>query len=74
MTDREEAQTAFANLLLERIRKDTYPSATHMDILEQVIPRALVRDYLNILLEKVLMDDHPSIPMLLRITKVVSAY
>jgi hypothetical protein len=74
VTDREEARTAFANLLMERINQDRYPSSTHMDILENVIPRPLVRDYLNILFEKVLLDDHPSIPMLLRIRRVVDAY
>jgi hypothetical protein len=70
MTDRLEAQTAVANLLLEKIRRDRHPSATHMHLLEQVIPRPLVRDYLNVLLEKVLTDSSPSIPMLHRIIRI----
>ena len=66
----EEARAAIARLLIERVRADKYPSATHMSIIEGTIPRALVRDYLNMLLEKVLMDEHPSIPMLRRIQRI----
>jgi hypothetical protein len=70
MSDRLEAQTAIANLLLDRIRADRHPSATDMQLLEQIIPRPMVRDYLNVLLEKVLTDRHPSIPLLQRIARV----
>ncbi|HEY3725817.1 MAG TPA: hypothetical protein VGL51_01510 [Solirubrobacteraceae bacterium] len=70
MTDREEAQTAFAGLLLDRIRRDKYPSMTQMQILEQVIPRPLVREYLNVLLEKVIVEKWPSVSMLQRIARI----
>jgi hypothetical protein len=65
-----EAQAAVARVLMEKIRHDNYPSTTHMQLVEQVIPKELVRDYLNILLEKALMDNNPSIPMLRRIVRV----
>jgi hypothetical protein len=61
---REEAQTAIARVLLERVREDKYPSWTHIRLIEQVIPPPLQREYINVLLEKVLADSHPSIPML----------
>lgn len=73
MDDRLEAQTALANLLLSKIRQDKYPSGTQMDLLEQIIPRQLVRDYLNVLMEKVLMDNWPSNDMLRRLSRVVQA-
>jgi hypothetical protein len=73
MSDRQEAQTAVANLLLEKIRADRHPSTTHMQLLEQIIPRPLVRDYLNVLLEKVLTENHPSIPMLQRIVRIAQS-
>jgi hypothetical protein len=66
----EEAREVFSRILLERIRQETYPSRTHMDILEQTLPPSLYRDYLNILLEKVLAETHPSIPMLRRISRI----
>jgi hypothetical protein len=69
---REEAQTAFARLLLERVRQDKYPSWTHMQILEQSLPPSLYREYLNVLIEKVARDQDPSISMLRRISEIVT--
>jgi hypothetical protein len=66
----EEARTAIARLLIEKVRRDKYPSATQMSIIEATITPPLVREYLNMLLEKVLMDEHPSIPMLRRIQRI----
>jgi hypothetical protein len=71
-TNRNEVQTAMSRLLLERIRADKYPSATQMNMLEQSIPPELIREYLNVLLEKVLTDKSPSIPMLHRIQRIAA--
>jgi hypothetical protein len=65
-----EAQSALARVLLERLREDKYPSYTHMQILEQVIPRSLQREYLSVLLEKVIADSQPSITMLRHILRL----
>jgi hypothetical protein len=69
---REDVQTALAKVLLERVRQDNYPSTTQMDLLEEVIPPALVRDYVNVLLEKTLTSRFPSIPVLRRLQRVTS--
>lgn len=69
---REDVQTALAKVLLERVRQDNYPSTTQMDLLEEVIPPALVRDYVNVLLEKTLTSRFPSIPLLRRLQRVTS--
>lgn len=65
-----EARTAIARLLIERVRHDRYPSVSHMALIEQVMPPTLIRDYLNVLLEKAAEDAVPSIPMLARIARV----
>jgi hypothetical protein len=70
MVDRDEVQMALSRLLLERVRHDNHPSATHMAMLEEMMPPGLVREYLNVLLEKVLTDKFPSIPMLRRIQRI----
>jgi hypothetical protein len=70
MTTRDEAEGALARVLLERVRQDKHPSTTHMTLLEQSLPSPLVREYLNVLLEKVLTDPSPSIPMIRRIQRV----
>ena len=67
--DRQEAQTAIARLLLDRIRNDTYPSSTHMDMLEQMMPPALASEYFDALLDKVADDQWPSISLLRRISR-----
>jgi hypothetical protein len=65
-----EARAAFANLLMEKVRADRFPSTTQMDILEQVLPAQLVPEYLEILFDKVAQDRWPSPPMLRRIQRV----
>jgi hypothetical protein len=69
---REQAQTAISRILLEKIRKDRYPSSTQMTMLEQTIPPSLYREYLNVLLEKVLSENRPSVTMLGRLQRFAS--
>jgi hypothetical protein len=70
MVTAEEAQTALARILLERVRRDKYPSWTHMQLLEEVLPQSLQREYVNVLLEKVVSDSSPSIPMLRHVARL----
>lgn len=73
VADRQEAQTALSRLLLERVRADTHPSTTQMAILEETMPPELTREYLNVLLEKVLSDKSPSTAMLRRIQRIAAS-
>jgi hypothetical protein len=66
---REQAQTALARLLLQKVRTDTYPSFTQLNILEQTLPPSLHGDYLSILFEKVADERFPSTSMLRRIQR-----
>jgi hypothetical protein len=66
----DEARNAVTRLLIERVRQDKYPSATHMDLIEETIPPWLMRDYLNVLLEKLATDNWPSIPLMHRVAKI----
>ena len=68
--NRDEAQGWLVQTLLDKLRADPYPSATQMQIIEEVIPRAMVPDYLEVLIDKVSEDNMPSIPMLKRIARV----
>ena len=70
MTNRQQAQTALARVLLEKIRQDNHPSQSQMMIFEETAPREMAGEYLNVLLEKVANDRRPSIPMLRHIQKV----
>jgi hypothetical protein len=68
-----ENRAAFARILMDMIERDRFPSPAQMDILENVIPAPLVPEYMNILLEKVMEDRFPSIPMLRRIMKAANS-
>ncbi|MEA2147715.1 MAG: hypothetical protein QOG59_3302 [Solirubrobacteraceae bacterium] len=72
MNDRQKAQVALARVLLGHIRATKYPSATQMDLLEQMIPRALASEYFEVLLEKVTADQAPSIPLLARLSRLTA--
>ena len=69
---RDEAQGWLVQTLLEKIRNDPYPSATQMQILEESLPREMIPDYLEVLIEKAQRDSMPSIPMLRRISRVAA--
>jgi hypothetical protein len=72
MDDRAECQVALARLLMSKIRTDPYPSTTQMDLLEQMIPRALASEYFDVLLEKVAADQWPSNSLLARMSRVTA--
>lgn len=72
MNDRQEAQVLLARLLLDKIRSDRYPSATQMDLLEQMIPRPLALEYFDVLLEKVAADQWPSNSLLARMSRLTA--
>jgi hypothetical protein len=70
--NRDEARAWYVNLLLERIRQDPHPSATHMSMVEEAVASTpqLIPQFLDVLIEKVADDRYPSIPMLQRIERV----
>jgi hypothetical protein len=72
MNDKQEAQVALARLLIDKIRTDKYPSSTQMDLLEQMIPRPLASEYFDALLEKVAMDQWPSVSLLARMSRLTA--
>jgi hypothetical protein len=70
---REEAQGWMVEMLMEKVRNDRYPSTTQMQIIEESIPRELIPDYLEILIEKAGEDTIPSVPLLQRISRVAAS-
>ena len=68
-----EARAQFIRMLMEKVREDTYPSTTQMDMIEQALPPQWIPEYIEILYEKVVQDQYPSIPMLTRIARLMEA-
>jgi hypothetical protein len=68
-----EARAMLAGHLLKKVRDDRYPSVTEMAIIEEVIPPQLLPRYVEILIEKVMQENRPSISMLHRIRRLMNA-
>jgi hypothetical protein len=67
---RDEVQGLITSLLLEKVRKDKYPSVTQLDMIEAAIPQSMLSDYVEVLLEKISQDNYPSLPMISRVQQV----
>jgi hypothetical protein len=71
--NRDEAQGRLVQMLMDKVRSDPYPSATHMTIIEESIPREQLGDYIELLVQKAAQDNYPSIPMLRRISRIAAS-
>jgi hypothetical protein len=69
-----ELQEHFAEMLLDRIRADRYPSADYMNILEQIAPPRVLVEYTLHLFERIENDTYPSIPMVQRVQGLVARW
>jgi hypothetical protein len=67
-------QERYAEMLLDRIRADQYPSATYMTMLEQVAPPRVLVEYIEHLIERIEADEHPSIPMMRRLEGLIGLF
>jgi hypothetical protein len=67
-------QEALAEVLLERIRRDMYPSTTHMDMFEAVAPPRQLGAYVAHLMERIEAEQHPSISMMQRVQAIATRF
>ena len=64
----------YAENLLDRIRRDKYPSGTQMDMLEAIAPPRVLVMFILYLMEKLEEDVYPSIPMMQRAQRLISGF
>jgi len=55
---------------MRKVRADTYPSTTDLDLIEAVIPHHMLDEYLEILIDKVDHGRFPSSCLLRRINRI----
>lgn len=53
--------------LLERVDRDTYPSSTHLDMIESLLAPDDEPRYLEILMSRIRSDPFPSISLMKRV-------
>jgi hypothetical protein len=69
--NRIESAAVMSGVLLKKIRDDRYPSSTHMDLLEEVIPPQLLWRYVEVLMDKIAQDNRPSNSMIRRTNRLI---
>ena len=67
-------QERYAEVLLDRIRGDQYPSTTQMDLLESVAPPRQLAEYVIHLLERIENEPHPSTSMMQRVQRLAAQF
>ena len=67
-------QERLAEVLLEKIRNDQYPSATHMSMLEASASDRVMGEYLAHLMQRIEEEPHPSISMMQRVQNIAARY
>ncbi|GAB7005948.1 hypothetical protein JCM18899A_34210 [Nocardioides sp. AN3] len=54
-------------LLIEKVRRDPYPSGTMMDLIEEMLAPEDVPVYAGALMEKIQQDEFPSLDLMTRV-------
>ena len=67
-------QERYAEMLLDRIRSENYPSATYMDMLESVASPQVLVEFVLYLMDRIEADDYPSIPMMARAQRLMAQF
>jgi hypothetical protein len=73
MMNRVQAAEAIAQLLIESVERDRYPSATQMDLIEQQMTPQVASDLLEMMLDKISGERYPSITMLRRMQRIAES-
>ena len=68
---RDQLRDALTRALIDRIRRDKYPSVTMMNMVEASLDERRLRHYVAVLLDKIADDKYPSIDMLKRIQRLL---
>ena len=65
--DEFDVRHEIVSLLMEKVRRDRFPSSTMMDLLEEMLTPQDVPAYARTLMEKVSADEFPSIDLMVRL-------
>jgi hypothetical protein len=68
----EQTRAALLDLLLSKVKEDTYPSATTLDLLEQILTPEELPAYAAVLMDKIAQDRFPSASMMKRLVSLAT--
>lgn len=69
--DNEDARAELVATLLEKIKEDPYPSATMLDLVEELLTDEEMPAYIVFLQDRLRSERFPSIPLLRRLTNLI---
>jgi hypothetical protein len=70
--DQDDARAALVHTLLEKVANDTYPSTTMLDLIEKLLTPEEQPTYVVMLQDKIRSERFPSMPLLIRLSKLVA--
>lgn len=70
--DHDDARAELVATLLEKVKRDHYPSNTMLDLIEELLTPEEQPAYVVLLQDRLRSDQYPSIPMLKRLTDLVA--
>lgn len=62
-----DVRVEILRMLMEKVAEDQYPSATMLDMIEEILRPEEVPAYAELLMQKIRDDRFPSIPLLNRV-------
>jgi hypothetical protein len=68
----EQTRSALLDLLLSKVKDDKYPSATTLDLLEELLTPDELPAYAGVLMEKIASDQYPSASLMKRLVSLTS--
>ncbi|HEX3337180.1 MAG TPA: hypothetical protein VHS54_12030 [Jatrophihabitans sp.] len=68
---RSQLHDAVYGLLIDKVRRDQYPSATMMNMVEAGMDEGQMAAYAQVLIDKVAADQFPSLDMIKRLTNLL---
>jgi hypothetical protein len=68
---RSRLREALIGVMIDKVRKDRFPSATMMDLIEQNLDEDQLDEYGQVLLDKIADDRFPSYDMIKRLVEFV---
>ena len=64
----------FAEVLLDKVRNDMYPSGTQMDMLESLASPQVLLEFVLHLMDRIEAEAHPSVPMMQRASRLMAEF
>ena len=70
--DQDDARAELVATLLQKVRDDTYPSTTMLDLIEKLLTPEEQPTYVVMLQDKIRSERFPSMPLLIRLSELVA--